>query len=171
MVRKVYEPIVSHTNRQKFYRFEIDQSIKVEETGRNTIIAMANEEFACAATLTKETKRVLRESARTSGAKPQLHNVHVFARAIVALLLQTKDKVLVHELLIDEEYTGYEKQIRRIIVDAFPEIAVYFGRVGKLSPAHQAAYGVHRGRRESDGGLEHEFLQPVVIFQFSDFFQ
>ena len=53
-----------------FMRIEIDQSIKVEQTGKDTVLGVAND-ISCAVVLPGKVKRKLQEEFRRSG-RPRL---------------------------------------------------------------------------------------------------
>lgn len=132
---------------QKLYRFEVDQSVRIEELNRPSIVGLANTEDSISIKLNIRTKRQLHEHFRRLG-QPKRFAPKVFAGIIVfAIKNYNKD---ISELLIDIEYPGYEILISQILKKHFPELLVYFGVIGKKSPAHYVAYGVHKGNKEVD---------------------
>lgn len=90
-------------------RIEVDQSGKVEQTNRSTVLAYSNSRryaVEVLSTTKQEILRRLREQGRSSRASVQL----VFA-ALVALLL--KDVVeQADSVVIDSEYTGQDAAIK-----------------------------------------------------------
>jgi len=132
---------------QKLSRFEVDQSIRVEELKNDTIIGLANEENSFAAVLSAKNKHHIYEYFRHIG-KPKRFGPITFAAAIICAIKHCPYKI--KELLIDIEYPGYEILITSYLKNYFPNLLVYFGVIGKKSPAHHAAYGVHIGKRKPD---------------------
>ena len=134
---------------QKLYRFEVDQSVKIEEFTKDTIVAVANEDHSVAVSVPRKVKQALRATLRQN--QPQRFNAAVFAAAIVEALATLNQQA--HELVIDIEYKGYETTIANVISNAFPGIMIYFKGIGKHSPAHYAANFAHRKERKIDKTL------------------
>lgn len=132
---------------QKLYRFDADQSIRIEETNRDTIIAIANTEQSFAIKIPRRAKRQVFEYFRRKGI-PKQFAPRTFASAIIIAL--QKSKFQIQDLVIDIEYPGYEKEIINWISKSFPHIAIYFTEIGKKSPAHYAAYGVFIKKRRAN---------------------
>lgn len=128
---------------QKLFRFEADQSVRVEELTDDTIIAIANNENKRAIIITSRVKRRLLEYYRRLG-KPKQFAPHVFVAGMVLLVLNSEFRV--DELVVDIEYPGYETSIIDLLQKHSPKLTVYFSIIGKKSPAHFAAYGVHKGK-------------------------
>src|SRR3989338_2411859 len=134
--------------RQKLYRFEVDQSNRIEEFTRDTIIGIANAENEFTAVISKALKRRLYELARRDKpGKPKFFAPRLFARAIVAAIAEAPFEV--RELIVDIEYPGYERVIVSTIERLAPGVVVYFKPIGKKSPAHFAAHGVHIGKKKA----------------------
>ncbi|HBE90285.1 MAG TPA: hypothetical protein DDW41_03695, partial [Candidatus Andersenbacteria bacterium] len=117
-------------------KIEIDQSTRFEELAQDTSIGMVATRFIAAFVLQRRLKRHFDELFRLHGI-PKLAAPVLFASSIVAGLQHAR--VHVSRLVIDNEYTGYEKLIESIIVSSFPQAAVAFKHVGKTSPSHHAA--------------------------------
>ena len=131
--------------------YEIDQSIKIEDTSRDTVLAVANEMRYFTILIPRKVKRKLQEIFRKKG-KPRLFVYRSFSAGVVLL----KDFIKQGStIVIDQEYYGKERLLRSMIYEMFtrffdfaPEIN--FRRIGKHSPAHGIAYGVTKGNREPD---------------------
>ncbi len=132
---------------QKLFRFEADQSIRVEELTGDTIVAVANEENRRTIVVTSRIKRRLLEHYRKLG-KPKQFAPHIFTAGLVSLIVNSKFRV--DEIVIDIEYPGYETSIISLLQRHSPKLTVYFSLIGKKSPAHFVAYGVHKGRLKPD---------------------
>ncbi len=132
---------------QKLFKFEVDQSIRVEELTRDTFVALANSENNFVVRLSSKDKRRLCEYFRQIG-QPKRFAPKVFSAIIILAVRNFKNNV--GELLVDIEYPGYELLITDIIKGQFPNILIYFGVIGKKSPAHYAAYGTYLSKRKLD---------------------
>ena len=128
-------------------KLEVDQSVRIEELTKDTILGIANEQVSFTAIVPKRVKRALHEEFRRQG-KPKKFAPYVFATAVSALIQRMPFKSSV--IVIDIEYPGYEQEILEIVKQCHPQMEVYFTAIGKKSPAHFAAYGVHVGRKKSD---------------------
>ena len=124
-------------------KIEVDQSEKLEQTSRDTVIAFSN----------GEQYSILIESGLKQNLfrnrKSKLFKLKLFA---VCLYLLLKDKIEGKELIvIDEEYSGNDIFIKdfllRLIRKSFPDFdrrSIIFGRVTKKSNAHDLALLVYR---------------------------
>jgi len=154
--------IISITNKfmhQKLFRFEADQSVRVEELTDDTIIAIANYESGRAIVITSRIKRRLLEHYRCLG-KPKKFAPHVFAASLVLMIVNSEFRV--DELVIDIEYPGYETAIIDLLQKYSPKLTVYFSIIGKKSPAHFVAYGVHKGKRKPDQSTKFDEILAII---------
>lgn len=132
---------------------EIDQSGKVEDTSKPTVIAFANGLERSILIAGKE-KRELQKFFRRVG-KRRMFIYHVF---VILVFLLARDYVRkIDRLVIDPEYPGQEELLRRLLweklhaVDRKFELSqITFKRVGKGSPAHLLAWDVFTRKRKSD---------------------
>lgn len=141
-------------------KIEIDQSGKIEETQRDTIIAYSNG-ISKAVKITAKTKRRLQESFRHIG-EPRSFVISTF---IIGIFLLIKDQLNnIQEIVIDLEYPGKEKLITSILKKIFleqnlknlPEI--YFKLITKQSAAHKRAIEVFRKMKKADAILSFDFI-------------
>ena len=144
---------------QKLYRFEVDQSIRIEELARDTIIGIANQEQQFTLIVPSRVKRRVRETFRRSG-KPKLAGPYIFAASVVCAVKKAHFRL--HDLIIDKEYSGHEEHITKIINSAFPELSVYFDLIGKSSPAHAAAYFTHKKQSKPNASASAKELQEIL---------
>ena len=85
-------------------KIEIDQSGRVEETNRDTILAFANDnEFTVI--ITARTKRRLQEIFRQIG-KPTVFMIYIFAISVYLLIKPKLNSIT--DIIIDIEYAGWE---------------------------------------------------------------
>lgn len=147
-------------------RIEVDQSGKVEQTNRSTVLAYSNSRryaVEVLSTTKQEILRRLREEGRSSRASVQL----VFA-ALVALLL--KDVVeQADSVVIDSEYTGQDAAIKGQLLAFLDQMQVQyephhmsFGYIGKHSPAHELAISVTRGKARANRRITLDELWAVL---------
>ena len=131
------------------HRVEVDQSIKIEDTGA-TVLAFANGlNFAIQipAGVKLAGIKVLRDQARKPGVAHRL----LFAASLFLLLRDHLDRV--ERVVIDVEYEGHEAEIGAFLLrfiwkvhPLFEPWRIEFGLVGKSSPAHRKAEAVRRGK-------------------------
>ena len=143
---------------QKLYRFETDLSMKIENSNADTIIAIANNETSFTISLSKKVKQALWNKFRKNA--PKKFAPTLYACLIVDAITQTEKQV--HELVIDTDYLGHDATIARIIRNAYPSLEISFASVGKKSPAHFAAYGVHIKRKSADKAVSLDTLSTQM---------
>ena len=128
-------------------KYQIDQSGKIEQTNRNTVIACAGKVEMTILLKKKEKRKLQQVFKQTDNLKvfPYL----TFAALLALLIKQLKPK---EKIIIDKEYFGHEKLIQDKIETYLVELGksflpqIEFGHVGKLSDAHSLAYKVARGK-------------------------
>ena len=148
-------------------QIEIDQSGKIEETNKDTIIAFSNG-IKQSVRIHRRTKRRLQETFRTYG-KPRLFRFRVFACGVYILIKNYLSKI--NQIVIDTEYIGNEKLIKEMII----EIAnsepikndlrqkIVFKRIGKNSSAHILALSVSRKNIKADKVIGYDELVKIAI--------
>ena len=132
-------------------KVEIDQSGKIENTNKVTVIAFANE-VSYAILIPAKVKRQLQEVFRRQG-KPRLFIYRTFATGVFLLIRDYLPKI--KNIVIDTEYTGHEKQIKDILLelirkDHLPEPSIYFQRIGNKPKVHYTAYDVFSKKKKAD---------------------
>jgi len=129
-------------------KVEIDQSGKIEETNKDTILAFSNK-IKGAVEIKRKAKRQLLEIFRRSG-QPKLFVYRTFAAGIFLLLEPYLKEIA--SIAIDVEWTGKERLICDIFFEFWqksgarnkPEIV--FQHLGKNSPAHILARESYRNK-------------------------
>ena len=104
-------------------KLEVDQSVRIEELTKDTILGIANEQVSFTAIVPKRVKRALHEEFRRQG-KPKKFAPYVFATAVSALIQRMPFKSSV--IVIDIECPGYEQEILEIVKQCHPQMEVYF---------------------------------------------
>jgi hypothetical protein len=140
-------------------KLEIDQSVRIEELNKDTILGIANKEARFTVIVPKKAKRALYEKFRCQG-KPKKFAPYVFAISISEALRKAPFKS--SDIVIDIEYPGYEQEIIKIIKQQYPEIEVYFTTIGKKSPAHFVAYGVNIKKIKADYRINSTRLLSIL---------
>jgi hypothetical protein len=145
---------------------EIDQSGKVEDTSRPTVLAFANHirvAVVIPAAVKKECLAVLRRRSDF----PQVYILQIFTAGLVCLL---RDYLFqIETITIDLEYPGHEADIKGILLNAirrvrrdFSKQQISFRSVGKKSGAHYKAYGVFTGKEKPERILTTEDIVKVL---------
>lgn len=120
--------------------YYIDQSGKIEDTAKNSVIAGVNGNRYAVIVPAKE-KRNLQEKFRRVGL-PTLFIDYTFAICLYFIIKESGSKFT---YIVDIEYPGHEKIIYNILEDLFKEeIIVFWKRIGKNSKAHDLAYKVFK---------------------------
>lgn len=134
-------------------RIEIDQSGKIENTNKDTIVAFSNRVFGSILIEAKD-KREIQEIFRRIG-KSRVFIYKLFAILIFLLIKNHLKKI--EEIVIDEEYPGKSVLIKdfllREIRKVYPKFSkenIFFKPIGKKSKAHNIAYNTFKKRRKAD---------------------
>lgn len=128
----------------------IDQSGSIEETNRDTIIALADKNKSFTLKLTANLKRKLQSEFRKIG-RPKVFPIIVFADAVYLAVSKSRYKPDI--LIIDIEYPGHGPAIKNIILTNLrsagkKEPEIYFSKISKKDPAHIAAIETFRSKRK-----------------------
>lgn len=133
-------------------RVEIDQSGKVEDTHRLTIVAYSNGKTKILMVSAVEKQKLVTAMRKLDYPK-KTFIFKIFAGLIFLLIRNTKN---ITELFIDREYPGYEGTVKNILLNLLGKSgtknlpAISFIEVGKNSNAHKIAVETFRGVRKPD---------------------
>lgn len=132
---------------------EVDQSGKIEDTSKNTVVAFSNAEFK-SIFISMQDKREVQKIFRKIG-RSRVFVYKLFA--ILIFLLVKKYLKRIDQIIIDEEYPGKAKLIKNFLLQEIRKIKqdfdkndIVFKRIGKKSRVHYLAYGVAIGKRKAD---------------------
>lgn len=132
---------------------EIDQSGKIENTSKNTVIAFSNKIFGSIFISTKD-KREIQKIFRGAG-KSRIFVYKLFA--ILIFLLIKKHLKNIDQIIIDDEYPGKGHLIKNFLFQEikkrnsdFSPNDIIIKRIGKKSRAHYVAYGVATAKKLPD---------------------
>lgn len=143
--------------------YEIDQSGKVEETQRNTILALANDHIYTVL-IPAKVKRRLQEDFRRFG-QPKEYTIVTFVAGVSLLLKLQKQKFI--NVVLDIEYKGKDRLIGRklsaLLKQEKVEALIEFRSVGRSkSPSHQVAIDTLRGKRKPSKTLTYGQLLAEI---------
>jgi hypothetical protein len=150
-------------------KYEIDQSGKIEQTSRNTVIGISNS-LQRSIILKAKDKRALKEIYRAAG-KPKIFVIQVFA-ALIYILLE-RSNVKRGTVTIDREYPGHEDIIKSYInqliirrrkVKLHPN-DIRFTLVGKSSEVHLFTYKQFRSAKADYKANEKDILAMVLNYE------
>lgn len=119
--------------------YQIDQSIKIEDTQKSSYVCLANGSVVIASIAAKE-KRILKLYFRKL-QKPLIFKIFTFSVLCAQVLMKTRPRIV----YIDKEYTAHERQIKSFITQIFSihdvEIPIiHFDYIEKNVAAHKEAY-------------------------------
>ena len=143
-------------------KIEIDQSGRIEETNRDTILAAANEKYQFSVKISGRTKRRLLEEFRQKG-KPKIYTIRTFAAGLFYLIINYPKTP--EQIIIDVEYEGKNSLIKDIIGEKDKKLIdkISFRRIGRNSPAHILAINVFRGKKKPDKTVGLEVLRKLTL--------
>lgn len=140
-------------------KYQIDQSGKIEQTHRATVVALSNR-IRHAVILPVKEKRKLQIAYRTAG-KPKLFIIQTFSILVYLLIKSTGKQGGILE--IDKEYPGHEALIKSYITQLMAhekqkDVSIIFSSVGKSSRAHFIANTELRKQNISKKVMAEEIL-------------
>ena len=132
-------------------RIEIDQSGKIENTHKPTIVAYSNK-ISKSILITPRDKQSIQKYYRSIG-QPKIFVYKLFAVLIYVLI---EDKLAkIDQIIIDKEYLGYEKLIRSFILEIaekkkrkINKDIFKFHLIGKKSKAHKLALKAYNIKKQ-----------------------
>lgn len=114
---------------------QIDQSGKIEDTSKATVLAASNSQKYSVLLPAKE-KRRLQEHFRLIGS-PRLFIDYIFSMLLYYLILHTTST----SFTVDTEYSGHTEIIEDLLTHITEkEVQVTWKQIGKGSSAHDLAY-------------------------------
>jgi hypothetical protein len=120
-------------------RYEIDQSIKIENINKPSYVCLANDNAFVISISAKDKKELKLYFRQLS--KPLIFKLFTFVALCTIIIIKVKPGTVV----VDQEYVGHERQIKSFILQIL-EIkktkapVISFSQIGKSSFAHKAAY-------------------------------
>lgn len=147
---------------KKHTKYQIDQSGKIEDTAKNTIIAYSNGKQK-SVFISRKTKRKLQEAFRLCGFS-KLFIYYTFAVGIYYLIKDFKTK---QSIVVDVEYQKKDKIILQIIekllkISSKPSHVINFFRIGNRPRVHYAAHDVFIGKKKADNILNFGEIMKAI---------
>lgn len=143
-MKKVYKQLISKTLSGIF---QIDQSGKIEQTNKDTVLCLANGTWD-SVFIKAKTKRQIQEIFRRNG---RIRNYVLFTFC-AALSILIKRNLKTGRIVIDREYYGKEPIIKKLLEEISKEtkekVILEFGLVGKSSRADFLAGEVFAKRKK-----------------------
>ena len=149
--------------------YQIDQSGKVEQTNKVTVVAFSNGKNGSIKLRAKD-KRYLQDIYRNA-KKPKAYMIQVFSALLYLLLERSKlEKTMI---VVDKEYPGHEDIIRSYLIQLahkrrkiilYPE-EIRFSLVGKTSNAHAVASKAFKTNRTDFAANAEEILAHVLLYE------
>jgi hypothetical protein len=141
---------------------EIEQSGKMENLAQDTILALSND-VQRAIWIPAAVKRKAVARLRWEGKSKLRAVLRLFVAGL--FLLIKEDLKRINQVTIDTEYTGYEADIRGMLLHRIQRVEPMFEKerlvfrgVGKKSPAHRLALATFRGERDPDDVIDENTL-------------
>ena len=142
----------------------IDQSGKVEETEKPTILAFSNgkqKSIFISAKDKQEIQKLFREVGRP--------NVFIYKTFAILIFFLIKDELNeIQSIIIDTEYIGYEPLIKNILIKLirskkkdFDSDSIHFQQVGKRHRCHEEAIRTFRREKRAD-----KIIKSGEVFQY-----
>ena len=151
----------------KSQNYQIDQSGKIEQTNKVTVIAFSNGRHG-SVKLSAKDKRYLQDIYRQAG-KPKSYTLQIFS-ALLYLLFE-KFKLQKTMITVDKEYPGHETLIKSYLIqlaDKRDKVTlsadeIRFGLVGKGSNSHGVASKAFKSNRADFSISKEEILSLILL--------
>ncbi len=141
--------------------YEIDQSGKIENTSKHTILCIASEnDYSYSILLSSNIKKQLQAHFRRAGQSRNFI-LYTFA-ALISILINRS--IRPHAVVVDREYWGHEHIIAKLVYEMLtPDtVTLRFNLVGKHSPAHYGAYEVFTGKQKAHHVLSNKEMLEAL---------
>lgn len=146
-------------------RIEIDQSGKIECTNKATVLAFSNSKNHSIIILSRD-KKYLQKIFRRAG-NPKIFIYKTFAVMIFYLIRNYLKQI--DQIIIDKEYMGYEKLIRKLFLEIclknrikIKSDIINFRQIGKKSNAHLIAIKAYRKKKANSKITIKDFLKVAL---------
>jgi hypothetical protein len=145
---------------------EIDQSGKMGDLSTHTVLAFAND-IEYAIFIPVRVKRAIIQELRSRGKSKIRAVLQTFAAGLFLLVRGSLGEV--GKIVIDIEYTGYDVDIRSMLLNhiwrvdpTFDKEQLIFRRIGKKSPAHKRALATNQGKQGANRRIRELELWAVL---------
>ena len=147
--------------------YQIDQSGKIEDTSKDTVLALAGKNIVYSIRILAKSKRQL-QIFFADRKEPKLFVYKTFSVGVFILL--NAYNMNISSAIIDREYIGHEQLLSTMInkllhrFDIGSRIKVSFGTIGKKSPAHILAYNVATRKQRENRRVSGEEIKKIVSY-------
>lgn len=142
-------------------KYQIDQSGKIEQTNKDTVLCLANGSLDTILIKAK-TKRQLQEIFRRNG-QPRNYVLFTFCAGLSILL---KRDITIGQVTIDREYFGKEAVIKEILLEMLEKdknrIDINFDTIGRRVNAHIKGYLVFKGKLKANKNISQDALLQEI---------
>ena len=144
--------------------YQIDQSGKIEQTERHTVIAFTNSKNY--SVLLKKTEKRLLQRFFKDAESLNYFPYFTFAVLIAILIKEVKPK---YKITIDKEYYGHEELILKKITLYLEILGIKkspnleFGHIGKLSKAHNYGYRVAMKKEKPSKIISAKEVMAIIL--------
>lgn len=145
---------------------EVDQSGKMGDLAAHTVLAFAND-IEYAILIPARVKRAIIQELRAWGKSKIRAVLQLFAAGLFLLVRDSLGEV--EQIVIDTEYTGYDMDIRSMLLNhtwrvdpTFDKGQLVFRRVGKKSPAHKRALATYQGKQGANRRIGERELWAIL---------
>ena len=146
-------------------RIEIDQSGKIENTNKPTVIAFSNSKSGTLIISPRDKKQIQNLFRRAGNSK--IFTFKTFAILIFLLIKENLNRT--SQIVIDREYPGYDKLIKQFILEIclkegmkLDPTIIHFSNIGKKSRAHDLAIKSFRKKRGDIKIKYKDFLKVLL---------
>ena len=148
----------------------IDQSGKVEDTSKNTVLAFSNRINGSILIKAVEKRKLLQMFREQN--RPKIFTFQLFSILIYELLV--KYKIKNHTVFIDIEYPGQNDLIKSYIIQLINKFKgveitnhdIHFVLVGKQSKVHKIAITSFRKSKAEYSVLSKDILTKIILRNF-----
>lgn len=147
-------------------QIEVDQSPRIEETNRPSVLAFSNN-ISQSILISSKTKQKAFQLLKLQGRAPITAKIMLFSTVLFLLIHNYLDKI--SKITIDIEYPGHAPDIKlRLLYLAeksnkkLQPNQIQFQRVGKKSNAHLKAWSTYRGEQVPDQRIKFKRLRKLL---------
>ena len=148
-------------------KYQIDQSGKIEQTNKPTVLAISNgKKFSIL--LKASDKRLIQKMYRTLFDKQRQYIYEVFSALLYILISSTKPQ---SKIVVDIEYPGQQSLIKLLLFKFYhehgqkPPSNLEFGLVGKSSPAHHLGYSIFKKKQKPSKAVSFDEVIGIIFHQ------
>lgn len=145
--------------------YQIDQSGKIEQTNKNTVLAISNGKQLTLLLRAKD-KRLLQELFRSLFNKQRQYIYEVFSALLFIILVKANPQ---SKIVIDKEYPGQEALIRLLVLKFYADnnqvapANIEFGLVGKSSKVHNLGYKVFKKKTKPSLIITFDEIMEIIF--------